>query len=648
MVSIRKNLILAKSICLLGLTATGCNQPTSDLSSDIKNVNGANGVGLLGSGWDTHTESFPGGECVENADSQVYYAGSQQSEIQFSRSLTEQELETMLNVDVSGKLKLPVFSVDAAANFISEAKSTELSESMVFAYTIKGKTAVLRNTKLTTSGQTLADRGEVDKIRASCGDEFVSKIDLGSRLLVGIKFEFLNKEAISNFKGNINVKYMDLFEVEGAAETALNQFSDSINIKIFAFQQGGKPEKLAEILNGSGEGDNRSSFVTCSVDNRADCLSSLQRVLDYMSGNDEFSFKNQISDFSYNPSIPGGAAFLKYHTTSYYSAGHLALYGQPGALLNQAIQDTRRELIRLYEHQEEHKKTAESLLNMRLTADERQKISTVKVSIENNISRILDTATVCYEKPGDCIRKRGNMRLVDFDPADLTHVNNFYDYCDAYNGYGKNIQETVTHIREFLDASDTTCEELYGDLKSIDIIDVSNVEPKISDLRPLRGLEHINILNIENNNVVNLAPLQSFKNLIELKARNNKIGSLVSISELPKLSYLDLAYNNIVNTEPLRGNTSLKTLLLHGNHPSLITAPLQSLGQLDNLIYSKSQRCNQEIDLLVERQLIAAETGENYKKFNFAPIYNRSGEIDSGINTWARCEIVFPVFDPGA
>lgn len=410
---------LALSLSTLPAAAEHTN-PQDDAAEQQNTV-------LLGSGWDTHSESVRG-FCVQNADQEVYYAGTQSSTIFFDRSMTEDQLETELDVNVSGKLKLPIFNIKGASKFLTNAKATDLSQTLVFSNIIRGKSALIRNTALTATGTKIAQKADNEQyVRANCGDGFVSEIELGAKLFIGVKFEFSSREAKSSFEAKIDVDYLKIFEVKGAAKTSLDQFKKQLKIKIFLFQQGGQPQLASDILNDSG--GNGSSIITCSIENRKACVKALENLVQYISGDEPTSFKNQVKDFVYDPTSPGGPAFLTHKSRSYYEAGHHDLYPTKGPIIKRAILDARRELLFDYDKQSRHHLKAVSLLSMRLSPKERQAIKATRDILKGNINQILDTAKVCYDTPNLCLDAYKTLDLKSYDPATLVHVNTFIDYC---------------------------------------------------------------------------------------------------------------------------------------------------------------------------------------------------------------------------
>ncbi|MEG4861395.1 leucine-rich repeat domain-containing protein [Microcoleus sp. K1-B6] len=120
------------------------------------------------------------------------------------------------------------------------------------------------------------------------------------------------------------------------------------------------------------------------------------------------------------------------------------------------------------------------------------------------------------------------------------------------------------------------------------LTDLNLENNQISDLKPLQSLTNLTNLNLGNNQISDLTPLQSLTNLIELNLENNQISDLTPLHSLTSLKYLNLFHNQIVNLTPLKSLTCLTNLNLSQNQISDLT-PLKSLTCLINLNLDNNQ-----------------------------------------------------------
>ncbi|MEG4082849.1 leucine-rich repeat domain-containing protein [Microcoleus sp. POL10_C6] len=101
-------------------------------------------------------------------------------------------------------------------------------------------------------------------------------------------------------------------------------------------------------------------------------------------------------------------------------------------------------------------------------------------------------------------------------------------------------------------------------------------------------LSNLTDLNLENNQISDLTPLQSLTNLTDLNLENNQILDLTPLQSLTNLTDLNLSHNQISDLRLLQSLTNLKRLSLENNPISDLT-PLQSLTNLTYLNLSHYQ-----------------------------------------------------------
>ncbi|MCY2953590.1 MAG: leucine-rich repeat domain-containing protein [Planctomycetota bacterium] len=112
-------------------------------------------------------------------------------------------------------------------------------------------------------------------------------------------------------------------------------------------------------------------------------------------------------------------------------------------------------------------------------------------------------------------------------------------------------------------------------------------ENAIVDLRPLEGLTKLSELYLGANIISELAPLERLTNLGYLRLSYNIISNLEALTELKKLTRLELWQNDISGLTPLGGLTNLEYLGLLGNNISDLT-PLTQLENLTTLYLGKN------------------------------------------------------------
>ncbi|WP_159455642.1 leucine-rich repeat domain-containing protein [Pseudobacteriovorax antillogorgiicola] len=623
-----KKLGLLASVPLLS-TAVSCGK-MNESSQTKAIVSPGVGVALLGQGYDSHREQF-NAECVTSGNPQnpVVYSGEQRSEVRFQRSLSYEEMKDLLEVQVAGKFSYGAFNASGAAKFATEAASSDLSQSLIFASMARGKTALMVNPQLTDRAIDAANTLDQEIIRATCGDDFVYGVDLGSQLLINVKFEFSSVEAKSAFEASIKLSYLSLFEVEGAAQVASDYFKNNVSITITALQIGGRVQDLPEAFRNPQTGE--ASIIDCDLENPTACKQTLKDLIDYATD----TYPKQIDDLSYEPNSPNGAAFLGYRTKSYYNGGLRQLYPNPGPVIQAEIVEARDRLAQRYQTMSNHRRRATKLLAMRLLDDERQAIVATDDILRRNIAKMIRVAETCYDTPLLCVAAEEALTLEAYDPNTLDKTLVFFDYCQIKD-LSARTSKTVDAIKELLFADpEADCQDIDSDLQVEQVIELVN--KGITDLRPLRRLPQLRYLDLSENSISNLTPLASLPDLEVLKVRKNNISSLSPISSLNKLRILDVAYNRIYEVEPLRNMQSLKELRIQFNKNEILDwSPIEPLN-LEVFYPSLDSICKQERDWALAQGLVPAVQHRFYETAGFAPLYNAPQRRDSGIDGWVNC-----------
>jgi Leucine-rich repeat (LRR) protein len=590
------------------------------------------GAALIGGGYDSKKDFFTANCVASGAEPKILYAGEQSSSLRFQQSMSFEEMKDLLDVQVKGRLNYGTFNITAAAKFASEAAATDLSRSLIFASVTRGKSAILNNPTLTQVGLDAANTLDKDVIHDTCGDEFIHQVDLGAQLLVNVKFEFSSKEVKSNFEAEIDLNYLSLFDVKGAAKVASERYQKNVAVYITAYQVGGSPQRLPTIFHGQG---GAVEVVKCGFDDPENCNKALESIVQYATGD----FTQQVENLSYNPTVSGGAAVLGYQTRSYYNAGLRKLYPSPSPVLGAEIAAARERLAARYETQSRDRGRATKLLEMRLTADERATIMQTDDILKRNVTKIVNTSQTCYDSPNLCVATEEAMMLENYDPATLSKLPIFYDYC-VMRGSTTAIKSTVAAIKDLLRAGDDAdCEDIEADLINEQVLDLK--DKRISDLRPLRKLNNLKSLDLSDNFITNVTPLSTLPNLETLNLRRNSISNLSALQSQTRLKSLDLAYNRVIDVEPLRALKNLHTLKLQGDRNQVVDwSPTDSLPGLKVYYKSLEDICEQERSYVRKAGLVSPSDYALYKSLGFGPLYNRPQDRSTGVSEWANCIIL--------
>ncbi|MFN9716193.1 MAG: leucine-rich repeat domain-containing protein [Planctomycetota bacterium] len=119
-----------------------------------------------------------------------------------------------------------------------------------------------------------------------------------------------------------------------------------------------------------------------------------------------------------------------------------------------------------------------------------------------------------------------------------------------------------------------------------DVKNISQVVGKGKGIKSLEGLQHCKSLmklDLENNEITDLAPIRELKLLQSIDLASNKIQSLEPISGLTAVQYLHIANNGLEDLSPLTGMVKMQSLYASGNKFKKLEPilPLKKLWTLD-------------------------------------------------------------------
>ena len=118
-----------------------------------------------------------------------------------------------------------------------------------------------------------------------------------------------------------------------------------------------------------------------------------------------------------------------------------------------------------------------------------------------------------------------------------------------------------------------------------DVENISTIEGKAKGVTSLKGMEKcrsLALLDLEGNEITDLAPIAGLKNIQSLNVANNKITDAGPVAELVGLQYLQLSGNELTDLTPLKGLANLRSLYLSNNQLTDLT-PIAELGKVWSL-----------------------------------------------------------------
>ena len=622
----------------------------------------------LGQGYNSENEDFVG-QCVRLVGD-AEFVGNQTASISFDRSLDESRMATEMGFQLDARARYGLFSGSLAANFASSSSSSEYSDVTIYSHTVNFKNAKFRfaglEDGLTSEGKSAKGNSNGpfvgDNWGGTCGDQFVSQIQLGAKLLVSVKVEFASREEKQSFSADIGFHGPPV-DVEAHLKIASARFGKHASLSIHAFQLGGDVGRLSQIFN-TGKG--QSALITASLEDPKSITELLRAVVDY-STND---FPTQIKE-TIPLTSPIGPAHLIYITSPYQELGLLAT----PPIISAGVTNARRELSSAFERNAKYQSRISSMLNgpVRLSPRQLAQTKQMQISVAKNLALIQEAAFICYTDLSKAVAKVTEIteRLVDFTPeqfdirpesfaqwwdtkdlpdtlrSDKSAIDELADFFkpqfnnfDAIPDKGLALEKHLgditvfqilnnpSPIPEFSNGINASLfrSPVWSVMRESAISDFSIAACDINDLSPLKSLPLLRKLWISDDVRIGDFNINSFaelKELVEFEI-TGPVETLEPISTLTKLTSIKIFQNNakIHDLLPLANLRHLQNLridsasiedistldrLLELQHVTLMGSPIHSIAplmQLENLISFQggSTRAHpiEDIDLLLE------------------------------------------------
>lgn len=211
----------------------------------------------------------------------------------------QDEIARSLGIDAD--ISYGIYS--AAASFLRETESDDLSVSYIFGGTINFKDVQVGGNYEVNPNLLDAD---VVKWYRLCGDSYVQRITRGASLYAALKFHFSDRLEKQQFESSFKVK--GGLSVSAVLKEAQKVSQQSVQVSVFAVQVGGNVAELSSALS-------EVEVATCGMASIDHCLGYLQAIEHYAS----HSFPKQFVDGAGRP-LTGAALDTVTATTHYESA----------------------------------------------------------------------------------------------------------------------------------------------------------------------------------------------------------------------------------------------------------------------------------------------------------------------------------------
>lgn len=348
------------------------------------------------------------------------------------------------------------------------------------------------------------------------------------------------------------------------------------------------------------------------------CKLALSAIIAY--AKDDFS--PSLRNMNYDERSHSGPTVVSYTTRSYKNGGFSNLMSKDSGFVETKFANIKKEIIaKGIENNSALELTNKIMQLDSLSSLERQRVHFESAKIEHNLTLLKNLDTQCfYGEKSICIKEfetyieKGvvsveNQNMAQ-DPNDFTGymalnkdnlkiAEDFLNLCKLYPSSKEKIgifstvariaiandffNEIISEEKLGPNASNSfkidtnQCETLFNRISQDSTLDLSfytckdkvkisdNKLPpeacktfKVTDLRPIKGLNFIKTLRLEGNGIVDISPIEHLSdNLENLNLNQNNISNIQTLSTLNKIKNLDLSSNKIYSLKEIADTISL-------------------------------------------------------------------------------------------
>jgi hypothetical protein len=357
---------------------------------------------VIGGGFLTDTQTPMVEPCLNVTATNIIYNSNAKSVINFGNAQTFSQVQAVLGIELGINFNIGLFSYELSAIYARAIQDTLYTQTFYFVELIELPTQVFVPTSyginaLNSYGWTNYNEGMAN-FRSVCGDQFIWQIHNGAGLFVAFQIIFNTFQDKQIFAANSNSEILGgLFDTSSYVENIVTKYRLSGNVNLIAYQAGGNPSELAEILTQDANG----YYITqCALTNLPACQQVVEGIMSYSAN----SFANQVNITE--GGVPENAAPLGYTYLPYTILG----LNPSETILNEEINEARTWLADTYNTLQSQlvfvSHIATSWVNKYFSTEIATALQETINNIINNIDLVEDPNTgaiTCYLVPTNCV-----------------------------------------------------------------------------------------------------------------------------------------------------------------------------------------------------------------------------------------------------
>lgn len=356
---------------------------------------------LIGRGYSGDSQQTAINACYNTT---IYSISGEESTVKLSEAMTFEEFTESLNIDFSGSGNIYGFEFGGEFDYFQFIKDEYLSISLNY-YQVAYSKASLQvhgagTDMLSPDGKALYNNGSNPYFNIVCGDNVISSYNQGALLAMSIKIVFKSHYDMQEYTAEAGGSYAGIFSASTKVQDIVTHLNIQGTISMSAFQKGGEPSKLSNILAKDTHGD--YYLLSCSLQNMDACNKVANGLLEYAQ-----------SDFSSQFSVTGdknitilGIGQYSYEPTYYF--------GLPVKSI--VTPEIKQDRIKLSEALKEYKYYYQPLLKALvndypvqwdINSNTYKDAMTLNKQVINNAEIILNSdpqigAIGCFNRPDQC------------------------------------------------------------------------------------------------------------------------------------------------------------------------------------------------------------------------------------------------------
>ena len=393
-----------------------------------------------GSGYSNDSEQIAPQICYNGYVSSVT---SEHGRLELDTALSFSELEHQLNVNVEATVGIGEFSASAEASYLHSIEDKNYSLSLNYLEYSDAKVAIGIKGQgigaLNSQGKLAYNDGKNIYFGLACGDNYLDSYKKGALLTIGLNINFASSEEKKQFETKIKGNFGSIVSASTTIQEMARKYKLNGSITLTAFQEGGTPEKLGQIMKKDPKGE--YYILHCNnIQNMGDFIKAAGGVLDYAHDSDKFPSQYSLKN---NRNItPLGLGFATYQDI------RLLSLTPPSSFVTPEVTKARKQLHghlneNIYYRQKLHDLLYGYYVNWDTGNDIYKKISRLYQRSQNNLDTIENPAPQygaigCYTKPYDCIAIAENIKenLEPITQNDLSTLNPIRTYMSGpYTAY---------------------------------------------------------------------------------------------------------------------------------------------------------------------------------------------------------------------